>query len=235
MLELPWLEPGASDFPPSHDALSEPNGLIAVGGDLSPQQLIGAYQRGIFPWYDHSQPILWWTPSPRLILQPEQLHISKSLRKLIKKRAFKVTTDQAFGDVMQACAQPRQQGEGTWITQAMIDAYQALHDQGFAHSVEVWSGGSLVGGLYGIALGKVFFGESMFSLESNASKYGFAVLVQALRALEYQLIDCQVHSDHLASLGAQEIEREIFEQYLLDYIDTNTLNAQWPDSLETPS
>ncbi|GAB3107218.1 leucyl/phenylalanyl-tRNA--protein transferase [Aestuariicella hydrocarbonica] len=248
MSHLPWLSSSTIDFPPTSHALKDPNGLLAAGGDLSPERLITAYQRGIFPWYDETQPILWWSPSPRLILIPAELHVSKSMAKLLRKSAFRVTTDTAFAQVVNACAQPREQQDGTWITEDIVNAYCQLHQLGYAHSVEVWEGQTLVGGLYGVALGKVFFGESMFSRTSNASKYGFITLIKALEKLDFRLIDCQVHTGHLASLGAKEIDRETFENYLLHYISNHTsdnissicdnvsntaLRAQWPTALGT--
>lgn len=223
MTQLLWLEPGSTDFPSTHDALADPNGLLAVGGDLSPAQLLAAYQRGIFPWFDETQPILWWSPSPRLVLKPSELHVSKSMRKLLRKAPFVVTTDVAFEEVIAACAEPREDQDGTWITDEMQEAYIRLHQLGFAHSVEVWSGDNLVGGLYGIALDRVFFGESMFSRASNASKYGFIALIQALNPLGFELIDCQVHTDHLSSLGAKEVDRQTFESYLISYIKKDAI------------
>lgn len=233
MSMLPWMPPGGTEFPPTSAALDEPNGLLAAGGDLSPTQLLAAYRRGIFPWFDDSQPILWWSPSPRLVLPPEQLHVSRSMKKLLRRNPFEVTADQCFSDVMEACSEPRPDQRGTWITDEMLDAYARLHDLGYAHSVEVWEDQTLVGGLYGIALGRVFFGESMFSRRSNASKVGFIALVQNLEQQGYQLIDCQVHTDHLFSLGAREIPRTQFEQYLLDCIDESSLRGNWPSELET--
>lgn len=228
MTTLPWIEDGDTEFPPTRSALVEPNGLLAVGGDLCPQQLIAAYRRGIFPWFDDTQPVLWWSPDPRLVLFPDQLHISKSMRKLLQKKAFSVTTDTAFSAVMQACAQPRKDQDGTWISDQMIAAYQSLHESGYAHSVEVWLQGELVGGLYGVHIGRVFFGESMFSRVSNASKYGFINLITSLQKQGVKLIDCQVHTSHLASLGAQEIPRTMFEQLLTKYISPADNSVNWP-------
>lgn len=242
MTELLWLEPGSTNFPPTYQALTDPNGLLAVGGDLSPNQLLAAYQRGIFPWFDETQPILWWSPSPRLVLKPSELHVSKSMRKLLRRAPFTVTTDTAFEQVIAACAEPRDGQDGTWITEEMQEAYILLHQLGFAHSVEVWDDEHLIGGLYGVALGRVFFGESMFSRASNASKYGFITLIQALQKLDFGLIDCQVHTDHLSSLGAKEVDRQTFEKYLISYIERGTvkdadhtynksLKARWPAKL----
>lgn len=226
MIQLPWLEPGATLFPPTARALTEPNGLLAVGGDLSVPQLLAAYQRGIFPWFDESQPVLWWSPSPRLILKPDNLHISKSMRKLLRRAPYRVTTDTAFAQVIAACAEPRPDQHGTWITDQIQAAYTALHRLGYAHSVEVWHNDTLAGGLYGVALGRVFFGESMFSRADNASKYGFITLVTALKALAFEVVDCQVRTPHLVSLGAEEIDREQFEQLLMNYIYDDAPGSQ---------
>jgi leucyl/phenylalanyl-tRNA--protein transferase len=196
-------------FPPVHLATEE--GLLAVGGDLSPERLILAYKNGIFPWYNPGEPILWWSPDPRLVLFPGELHISRSLRRLLRKGRFQVTFNTRFRQVIAACARAkRPAGEGTWITAEMEEAYCRLNDMGFAHSVEAWQEGRLVGGLYGIALGRCFFGESMFTGVSNASKVAFVTLVKRLEALDFELIDCQVHTQHLISLGAREIPRKEF-------------------------
>ncbi len=188
-------------------------GLLAVGGDLSPERLLVAYYSGIFPWFDDSQPILWWSPDPRFVLFPNKLHISKSMRQLLHKKAFKVTYNRQFQEVIQACAAiPRPGQQGTWITSDMIAAYIELHKRGYAKSVEVWKENTLVGGLYGIYLKdkKIFCGESMFAKISNASKYGFISLVQKLQQEGLRLIDCQVYTKHLESLGAEEIPRAHF-------------------------
>jgi leucyl/phenylalanyl-tRNA--protein transferase len=196
-------------FPPPHLATEE--GLLAVGGDLSPERLILAYKNGIFPWYNHGEPILWWSPDPRLVLFPGELHISRSLRRLLRKSMFQVTFNTRFREVIAACANAkRRAGEGTWITPEMESAYVRLNDMGYAHSVESWQDGHLVGGLYGVALGRCFFGESMFTKTSNASKVAFVTLVKRLEALDFKLIDCQVNTPHLVSLGAREIPRKEF-------------------------
>jgi leucyl/phenylalanyl-tRNA--protein transferase len=196
-------------FPPAHLALKE--GLLAVGGDLSVERLLLAYRNGIFPWYSPGEPILWWSPDPRLVLYPEELRISRSLGKIINKKSFQISFDEAFEAVIQACAQAkRSYGEGTWISDEMKDAYCELHRQGYAHSVEAWQDEALVGGLYGITLGRVFFGESMFSRVSNASKVAFVTLVENLKQLKFKLIDCQVRTDHLIRFGAREIPRKVF-------------------------
>jgi leucyl/phenylalanyl-tRNA--protein transferase len=211
-----WLDPESDParFPDPGYALEEPNGLLAVGGDLSPARLLNAYRQGIFPWYSDEQPILWWSPNPRAVLFPDKLKISRSLRKNLRKRAFHVTLDTDFTSVIQACSEPRDDSDGTWITDEMKQAYIQLHRIGFAHSVECWEGDELVGGLYGVSMGKVFFGESMFSRRSDASKIGFAHLVEQLKEWEFGLIDCQVHSSHLASLGAEDVPRGEFLELL---------------------
>lgn len=210
MSKLPWLSDTALDFPPVSQALRDPDGLLAVGGDLSSERLIMAYQSGIFPWYQDDQPILWWSPSLRMALRPDELNISRSMRKVLRRNDYQVTLDRAFPQVIKHCALTREDYPGTWITREMQEAYCALHLRGIAHSVEVWQEGILVGGLYGIAMGQLFFGESMFSLRDNASKTGFIWLVKQLQVWQYQLIDCQVPSEHLRSLGARELPRGRF-------------------------
>ena len=202
------------NFPDVSLALREPDGLLAVGGDLSPERILAAYRQGIFPWYSDNQPILWWSPDPRTVLFPASLKISRSLRKILRKQRFKVTLDQAFEQVIAACAEPRAGDQGTWITTDMAVAYAQLHRHGHAHSVECWQDEVLVGGLYGIAIGQVFFGESMFSTVSEASKVAFCHLVRQLQAWEFGLIDCQVYTSHLASLGAEKIPRYNFIEHL---------------------
>jgi len=193
------------------------HGLLAIGGDLSKERLLLAYRSGIFPWYEKDEPILWWSPDPRMVLFPNKLHVSKNMKKLFKKEAFQVTYNQCFEEVIRNCSKINREGQnGTWITEEMISAYIHLHNEGFAKSVEVWSDGDLVGGLYGVYLKeeKVFCGESMFSNVSNASKYGFVAWVKKLENEGVKLIDCQLHTKHLESLGAQEIDREVFLSYL---------------------
>lgn len=226
---LPWLDEDddATPFPALNSALEEPNGLLAAGGSLSPQRLLNAYSHGVFPWFEDDQPILWWSPDPRLVLKPEQFHLSRSLKKLINKGAYSCTIDKAFGEVILACSRPRDDQQGTWITQSMIDAYQGLFELGHAHSVEVWSGDELIGGLYGISIGQVFFGESMFSRLDNASKVGFAFLCQQLSQWNYQLIDCQVQSAHLDSFGAATIPRDVFAQQLGLYCSHSASAKAW--------
>lgn len=207
---------------------SEPDGLLALGGDLSPERLLLAYSNGIFPWYNEGDPILWWSPNPRMILYPEEIKISKSMAKVLRQGKFKVSFDNAFESVITACASICRNGiRETWIVPDMIKAYLTMHQLGYAHSVEVWSDGKLVGGLYGISIGAVFCGESMFSLESNASKVGFITLVQWLQKLNYHFIDCQVHTPHLESLGAREIPRERFLSELTDALKISGRKGAW--------
>ena len=200
-------------FPPPHLAIRE--GLLAVGGDLSPERLVHAYRQGIFPWYTQGEPILWWSPDPRLVLYPEELRISKSLRKVMRRELFLITFDADFEGVIRGCAETkRSYGEGTWITDEMKAAYCELHRRNVAHSVEAWQEGKLVGGLYGVSIGRAFFGESMFSQVSNASKVAFVTFVQHLQRLKFSLIDCQVKTDHLIRFGAREIPRKLFLEQL---------------------
>jgi len=217
-----------SDFPPSAEALDYPNGLLAVGGELTAQRLLAAYRRGIFPWYEEPQPVLWWTPDPRSVLFPEELHISRSLRKTLRRDNFHLSVDGQFSRVMGECAQLRLDGLGTWIDDDMIAAYSALQALGFAHSIEVLDeGGALLGGLYGVALGRVFFGESMFSRADDASKVALVALVSILRRSDFEMIDCQVESDHMNSLGARTIKRLDFERRLAQTVDIETDTGTW--------
>ncbi|MGZ5050728.1 MAG: leucyl/phenylalanyl-tRNA--protein transferase [Methylobacter sp.] len=214
-------------FPLVNRALREPDGLLAIGGCLSQTRLLNAYRHGIFPWYNGGEPILWWSPNPRLVLFPDKLVISRSLCKTLRKNVFSVTFDQAFDEVMKACAAPRKGADGTWITDEMNEAYNRLHKAGFAHSAEAWVDGKLVGGLYGVALGQAFFGESMFHTETDASKVAFVTLVQQLKGWGYQLIDCQVHTKHLESFGAEEIDRDAFIALLDRYCDNPAQPCAW--------
>lgn len=223
---LTWLQRNSLDFPPLNKALREPDGLLAAGGDLSAERLVRAYRHGCFPWFQDGQPILWWSPDPRTVLFPEELHVSRSLGKLLRQQRYRVTFDQDFAAVIKACAEPRSYAQETWITRQMQDAYRQLHDQGHAHSVEVWDGDALVGGLYGLAMGQLFFGESMFSRTDNASKVGFATLVERLTAWGFVLIDCQMPTQHLQSLGARSISRQAFADYLHKHLDAEN-NADW--------
>ncbi len=216
-------------FPDPETALIEPNGLLAVGGCLSMQRLLNAYQHGIFPWFNSNEPILWWSPDPRLVIVPGQEKISRSLKKTLRRGIYKVTYDRCFVDVMKACAAPRQNTTGTWITEEILEAYQRLHQHHFAHSVEVWKGDVLVGGLYGVAIGQVFFGESMFHRQTDASKVAFVTLMAQLRQWGYQLVDCQVRSEHLLSLGAKEIPRSQFNALLQHYCSANVSEQAWKE------
>ena len=211
-----WLDPDdpTAGFPDVELALKEPDGLLAVGGDLSVARLLDAYQSGIFPWYSQGQPILWWAPNPRLVLRPAEIRISRSLVKVIRQGRFEVTMDSAFADVIAACSEKRPDQSGTWITPEMSVAYLQLHEQGYAHSVECWQDGVLAGGLYGISLGRVFFGESMFSRVADASKVALVTLARHLEQRNFSLIDCQVHTGHLESLGAHCIPRTEFSRIL---------------------
>jgi leucyl/phenylalanyl-tRNA--protein transferase len=211
-----------------------PEGLLAVGGDLDTGRILAAYRHGIFPWYSEDQPILWWSPDPRAVLLPENLKISRSLKKTLRKKIFRVTLDQRFADVIQACADIRRGEEdtGTWITPDMMNAYSKLHELGYAHSVEVWHEDKLVGGLYGIALGKAFFGESMFSRMTDASKTGFCYLVRQLEKWGFRFIDCQVESAHLASLGAKPIPRKQFIEMLKETLKFEDQASHWVADLE---
>ncbi len=235
-----WIPPGDTSlhFPDPGLALRDPDGLLAIGGDLSPERILSAYRQGIFPWYSDGQPILWWSPDPRTVLFPAHLKISRSLRKTLRKRNFRVTLDQAFDEVIAACAQPRPGSSGTWITTGMSQAYTLLHRAGRAHSVEAWLDDELAGGLYGISIGRVFFGESMFSHRPDASKVAFVHLVHQLESWGFPLLDCQVYSQHLASLGAEEINRTAFLRRLQPLcameghpgnwaFDTDTVTSQW--------
>jgi leucyl/phenylalanyl-tRNA--protein transferase len=200
---------------------------LAVGGDLSPRRLLAAYRHGVFPWYETGQPILWWSPDPRLVLFPDELNISRSLAKALRRRNYEFSFDRAFSAVIDACAAPRDAERGTWITPAMRAAYVELHHRGHAHSVEIWMDGHLTGGLYGVALGRVFLGESMFHRVSNASKLAFVLLVHLLREWNYALIDCQVHTQHLQSLGAREIPRRDFAALLDRYCAERPGEGAW--------
>lgn len=226
---LTLLDPSQADqaFPPLTEALTEPDGLLAVGGCLSTQRIINAYTQGIFPWYNNDDPILWWSPDPRLIIFPEKLHLSKSLKKTLRKQTFQITFNTAFTRVIKACAAPRSNEPGTWLLPDMQLAYCRLHKEGHAHSVEVWHDGKLVGGLYGIAVGQVFFGESMFHRKTDASKVAFVSLVQQLSLWGYQLIDCQIHTQHLVSLGAEEISRKQFSSLLQQYHHCKPHSTAW--------
>ena len=222
---IPWLHPG-DPFPPLEAALEEPDGLLAASEDLTPARLLAAYARGIFPWYSAGQPVLWWSPDPRMVLHTAEFKVSRSLRRVVQSARFEIRVDTAFDDVMRACAAPRTDHGGTWITDAVRAGYGALHRQGYAHSVESWREGELVGGLYGVAIGRMFFGESMFARQTDASKVALAHLVRQLRAWEFPLIDCQQQTAHLGSLGARPISRDEFAKAI-----ARLVHCQQPHSL----
>jgi leucyl/phenylalanyl-tRNA---protein transferase len=227
-MSIAWLRADTRWFPPSSRALQDPNGLLAAGGDLSPTRLLNAYQRGIFPWYSDDQPILWWSPSPRAVFFPGQIHLARSLKKHLRHCNWHLRIDTAFDQVTKACAAPRDYAAGTWLNPAMQDAYGELHRLGYAHSLEVWSQDQLVGGLYGISLGRVFFGESMFSRATNASKVALAGLSQQLATAGFAVIDCQVGNPHLFSLGAQLLARPAFEAVLQQHAQGEAIAANQP-------
>jgi len=206
---IPWIT-GNAPFPPAAQALRSPSGLLAAGGDLSAPRLLEAYRHGIFPWFSAGEPILWWSPDPRMVLIPGEFRISRSLARVLRNMSYEVRCDTAFERVMRSCAAPRGKHNGTWISEDMIAAYCALHETGHAHSVEVWIDGRLAGGLYGVAIGRMFYGESMFSHVSNASKIALAHLARQLERWRFEMIDCQMNTAHLASLGAREIPRSEF-------------------------
>ncbi|MDH5305729.1 MAG: leucyl/phenylalanyl-tRNA--protein transferase [Myxococcales bacterium] len=211
-----------------HPSQSEPDGLLAVGGDLSPERLLLAYSAGIFPWYSQEQPILWYSPDPRAVLLPRALHVSRSLGKVLRRGRFEIRMDTAFADVIRACAEtPRRGADGTWITREMQSAYEHLHELGYAHSAEAWEDGRLVGGIYGVSLGGAFFGESMFTLRSNASKAAFAVLVAQLERWGFDFLDCQMHTPHLDSLGAILWPRARFLEKLSRALEQDTRRGTW--------
>jgi leucyl/phenylalanyl-tRNA--protein transferase len=225
---IPWLPPDEYLFPPPERALREPNGLLAAGGDLSPGRLLAAYRRGIFPWFSAGDPILWWSPDPRMVLRPDELKISRSLRRTLRNGTYRVRLDHDFAGVVHACAEaPRDGQRGTWITMEMQQAYLALHRLGHAHSVETWIDGQLAGGLYGVAIGRAFFGESMFSRVSDASKIALAHLCLHLKRLDFGIIDCQMETAHLASLGARPIPRRDFAAALETFAAANAPAGRW--------
>lgn len=227
-----WLDPEdpPNAFPHIDDALVEPEGLLAAGGDLGSARLIEAYRRGIFPWYDDGQPILWWSPDPRCVLRPREFHVSRSLRRALRKSSMEIRFNTVFSDVIRACAEPRPSQTGTWITADMIVAFERLHDEGWAHSIEVWDGGELAGGIYGIAIGRMFFGESMFSRLTNASKFGLLALSRIMSDEGFALLDCQVVSAHLTTLGARMIPRSEFAAILAEACEPPLAFEKWPDA-----
>lgn len=223
---IPWLD-GDTPFPPVSGALEDPNGLLAAGGDLSIPRLLDAYRHGIFPWYSAGQPLLWWSPDPRMVMEPGAFRISRSLRKRLRRADYEVRVDTCFTEVMRACAAPRSGQHGTWITREMIEAYGALHRAGIAHSVEAWADGVLAGGLYGVAVGRMFYGESMFSRATDASKVALAHLVRQLERWQYGLIDCQMHTEHLATLGARSMPRREFTRRLEELVNYPASPGKW--------
>ena len=228
---IPLLRPN-DPFPPVSKALRSPNGLLCAGADLSPQRLLDAYSKGIFPWFSEGDPILWWSPHPRMVLFPDELKVSRSLRKSVARGSFETRYDTAFAAVMRECAAPRDGQPGTWILPEMVRAYTRLHELGFAHSVESWMDGRLAGGLYGILLGRVFFGESMFARETDASKVALVKLVERVQGLGVRVIDCQQATRHLASLGAREIPRREFAHLLAESIQYPPTGSRWPAAEE---
>lgn len=232
MQQVSWLSAHDLHFPPIEQALSEPEGLLAVGGDLSPERLLRAYSEGIFPWYEAGGPILWWSPDPRMGLRPEEVHVSRSLRRQLRRQPCTITMDTAFREVIGHCAGLREHREGTWITAEMQEAYILLHEQGHAHSVEVRENGQLTGGLYGVSLGSLFFGESMFALADNASKIAFVALARQLRAWGFRLIDCQMPTPHLASLGARPIPKAAFKRELIRHREDRGRPGRWVFELD---
>lgn len=227
-----WLSPAdpVDAFPDVANALAEPDGLLAAGGDLRPERLLAAYRRGIFPWYDEGQPILWWSPDPRCVLRPADLHVSRRLRRQIRNSTAQLRFNHAFSDVIRACAKKRVSQHGTWITADMVAAYEQLHADGWAHSIEVWQDGGLTGGLYGLCIGSVFFGESMFSTGPNTSKMAMLGLADHMRNSDLELIDCQVVSPHLVTMGAHVIPRGEFTRLLDKACNPPMRHGSWPRS-----
>lgn len=223
---IPWLGP-RDPFPPVTAALRDPNGLLAAGADLSPARLLDAYARGIFPWSSDDEPLLWWSPDPRMVLWLRALHVSRSLGRVLRSARYRVTLDTAFRGVMAGCAAPRRDGDGTWITQGMMEVYARLAALGHAHSVEAWAGPELAGGLYGVALGRMFFGESMFSRRPDASKVALVTLARQLDRWGFELVDCQMSTPHLASLGARETPRAEFLRHVGRLVRLPAVPAPW--------
>lgn len=226
MGHIAWLNPASLDFPPVSDALADPNGLLAAGGDLSTDRLLAAYRQGIFPWYEEGQPLLWWSPSPRCVVVPEHFRMTRSLKKRLRRGEFDVRLSTDFRGVVRGCKAPRGDETGTWITRDMLAAYEQLHAHGYAQSIETWQDGELVGGLYGVTLGKLFFGESMFHRATDASKVAFAWLCRLMTAHGGPLIDCQVENEHLISLGAELMPRPEFVALLDRYVDAEPIPWQ---------
>ena len=229
-INLPWLNPDDenSTFPPAKSALKDPEGLVAAGGDLSPKRVLRAYHEGIFPWYEEDQPILWWSPDPRGIIYPKKFIAHKRLLRTLKKKNWQVTYNQSFVEVMQACAEPRQNSRGTWITHEMLRAYTLLHQLGHAHSLEVRNHqGDLIGGIYGVAIGSIFFGESMFHIRKDASKIAFHYLVEKCRQFDFSFIDSQVPNEHMKQMGCVEITRDSFLNKLKKSMTGSTVEGRW--------
>jgi leucyl/phenylalanyl-tRNA--protein transferase len=222
---IPWLRTDA--FPPIDTALADPNGLLAAGGDLSAERLLAAYRHGIFPWYSDGQPILWWSPDPRMVLFVAEFRLPRSLRKVVAQQRFEIRIDSAFRRVIEACAEPRADDGGTWITAAMVDAYSELHRRGYAHSVEAWQGDALVGGLYGVAIGRMVFGESMFTRAPDASKVALVHLIDLLARRSMPMIDCQQQTEHLARFGARPIPRREFAERLARLVNSTQSPERW--------
>lgn len=227
---IPWLEPG-DPFPPVDTALRDPDGLLAAGLELTPQRILDAYRQGIFPWFSEGQPVLWWSPDPRMVLVPSEIRVTPSMRKVLRNRPYEIRCDTAFEAVMRACAEPRDGQAGTWISDNMIAAYGALHTQGWAHSVETWVDGELAGGLYGLALGRMFYGESMFSRARDTSKIALVHLARYLESQGYALIDCQMNTAHLASMGGREIARSEFCSVLSQSVQSAHPRRWRPDEI----
>ncbi len=225
-----WLNPDEpkDTFPPVESALSEPNGLLAAGGDLTPERLLHAYRRGIFPWYEEGQPPLWWSPDPRCVLEPGDFHLSRRQHREWRHSAAEVRFNTSFCDVIRACAAPRRTEQGTWITADILTAFKQLHDDGWAHSLEIWNAGSLVGGLYGLAIGRTFFAESMYSAIPNASKLAVMTLSRMMEISAFDIVDCQVESSHLLSLGASLISRSEFVARLAEIGEPASRFGDWP-------
>ena len=225
-MRIPWLEPD-DPLPPISSALRRPNGLLAAGGGLSSARLVDAYSRGCFPWFNEGEPVLWWSPDPRMVLLPDELHVSKSLARHVRRGGFEIRADTAFAEVIAGCAQPRRGQDGTWISPAIVEAYVALHAEGIAHCVETWIDGKLAGGLYGLAIGGAFFGESMFARATDASKLAFVHAVGQLRRWGVGLIDCQMSTAHLAGFGAREVPRAVFLHRIAQLVSHPAPRSPW--------
>jgi leucyl/phenylalanyl-tRNA--protein transferase len=236
-IRLHWLDPRdpRQPFPPPHVALREPNGLLALGGDLSVTRLVRAYSHGIFPWFNPDEPILWWCPDPRCVLRPQEFKLSRSLAKSVRKADYAVTFNHAFGEVLRSCAAPRSKGHGTWLGGHMQRAYHDLHRHGFCQSMEVWRNGQLVGGLYGVSIGRAFFGESMFSRETDASKIALHWLCRQLSVWNFALMDCQITTPHLLSLGAKTVARERFLTDLQAAVGAGGRTGHWRFDIAVPA